>query len=336
MKLGVVLTTINDPTPLLRLYQQFALPNVGFFIIGDLKTPSFDILGFYGYYDVARQKSLGYSCSELIGWNKPERRSIGFIEALKWGADVIITIDDDGIPLASTYFSEFKQLFAGAFDGLQVDSDTGWIDAGLLLSPPTPSRGYPLQLTRPRQSFSPVVNAKVGVAQGVILGDPDVSAITRIANAPEVHWTSELLRSGVIVPAGNWTVFNSQNTAFIRELAPAMFMWPGLGRDHDIFASLVCQRIMREKNCVTHFGRPFVYQQRNVHDLVQDLHDELLDYDHMLEFAGWLDQQIFHDEWTVTEMMRSVCERAPDLKWWPDIATKAGLAWCDDIEKVLR
>lgn len=332
MKTAVVITTINDPTLLLRLYRKYASDKIAFFIIGDFKTPPIE---FVRYYSPEQQKALPWACSELIGWNCSERRSIGFLEALQWGADLIIAVDDDNVPLASTFFLEFQQLFSSSWNGLQVDSDTGWFDSGELYQPRAPSRGYPIQLLQPNFTFSPVMNARVGVAQGVCLGDPDVSAITRIAMHPEVHSVSELLRVGVTVPPGVWTVFNSQNTAVARELIPAWFMWPGLGRDFDIFASLVCQRIMREKGYVTHFGKPFVWQQRNEHDLVKDLHSELVDYDHLLEFAQWLDDVRFPSNTKISHMVRGICKWATDLKWWPSQATEAGLAWCDDVGKCL-
>ena len=87
---------------------------------------------------------------------------------------------------------------------------------------------------------------------------------------PIVHRVSELLRAGIVVnPKTTHTVFNSQNTAVIRELAPAFFMVPQWGRYDDIFASLMVQRLMRERGLVTHFGQPFVWQQRNAHDLLK-------------------------------------------------------------------
>jgi len=52
-----------------------------------------------------------YKCSELLGWNTITRRNIALLEALRWGADVIITVDDDNIPLSSTYFHDFANLF---------------------------------------------------------------------------------------------------------------------------------------------------------------------------------------------------------------------------------
>jgi hypothetical protein len=68
----------------------------------------------------------------------------------------------------------------------------------------------------------------------------------------------------------------SPNTAVIRELIPAWFMMPGVGRHDDIYASLIVQRVARERNLHVHFGPPFTYQQRNKHDLIKDLRAILL------------------------------------------------------------
>lgn len=346
--IALVVTTVNIPTAL--ALQSYAANHAGYlrdvdfatFVVGDQKSPDEEIVACLKdlkgrYYSVERQKSLSYACSELIGWSCPERRNIGFLEALKWGAEVIITTDDDNLCLDLDYINDIVRAFE-LRPRLLADSDTGWFDVGQLLVPKAPHRGFPhYRLPPTTQSFSSVVDAKVGIAASICLGDPDVSAMTRIVNAPSVHQVSELLRSGIVVdPNSTWTVFNSQNTAFIREIAPAMFQFPGLGRDTDIFASLITQRVMRDLGYVTHFGKPFVYQQRNQHDLIDDLHKELLDYDHLYEFTQWLDGGWFPSDPKPIGSMRAICRRAKeDLDWWPSQATEAGLAWCEDISKVM-
>ena len=98
----------------------------------------------------------------------------------------------------------------------------------------------------------------------MILGDPDTSAVDRISRHPTVHQVSELLRAGIVTdPRECYAPLNSQNIAFVRELAPCFLMVPVFGRYDDIYASLLAQRVMREHNFHVHFGQPFVWQQRN-------------------------------------------------------------------------
>ena len=69
-------------------------------VIGDTKTPHITLKN--GEYIPAKaQNSLGFKCVEMIPWNLIQRRNIGYLVALRNGADVIATIDDDNIPYAN-------------------------------------------------------------------------------------------------------------------------------------------------------------------------------------------------------------------------------------------
>ena len=336
MKTALITTTINVPK-VLALYRKLG-PDVGFFLAADLKTPEEVELFLLnecnaettGYISVEQQKQNPYKCSKHIGWNTVRRRNIALLEALKWGADRIVTIDDDNIPIDMySYFAHFPF----SRNGIKATAPSGWFDAGQLMIPQTPHRGFPYD-RRGLPAYEPVTDIKIGVADGLCLGDPDIDAVTRIANAPIVHGVSELARAGVVVdPKETWTVFNTQNTAFIRELAPAMFCAPGLGRFDDIFASLITQRVMREKGLHVHFGQPFVWQQRNSHNLVSDLKEETFGMENILAFAESLDCTTLPQEDVATQI-RLLYRNVP-IGLIPEETVDAALAWCDDVETVL-
>lgn len=343
MKTALITTTINVPT-VLALYRKLG-PDVAFFVAADEKTP----LEAYEFcatipnceiYSPDRQRDLGYACSELLGWNCVERRNIALLEAVKWGADVVVTIDDDNVPTNPDYFWQATGVDKKAltwtrlpFNGIKASSPTGWFDPGALLVPQTKHRGFPISIES-EPVFEPVIDAKVGVAQGLCLGDPDIDAVTRIATAPIIHSVSELGRAGIVVDPSCWTVFNTQNTAFIRELAPAMFQMPGVGRYSDIYASLITQRVMRERGLHVHFGQPFIWQQRNQHDLIRDLRQEIDGMANVGSLAGWLNGYEFEGE-SPLMLARIIHENLRDLSWWPRIASEAALAFLDDMESVL-
>lgn len=357
MRTALITTTIFVPK-VLKLYRAHD-PNVRFFVAGDKKTPG-DVRPFVNdtLGNAVYVMNGEYKCSELIGWNTIARRNIAMLEALKWGADIIVTIDDDNIPIDEMYFENFYTPFGCAFDGIQASSASGWFDVGTLLDPVAPHRGFP-HVKKSDPVFSPTVGRQVGVAAGICLGDPDISATTRIAVGPTVHRVSELLRAGVVVgPAGKrrieleeattigqmwhstnrgtWTVFNSQNTAIIRELAPAFFMVPQWGRYDDIFASLVVQRLMRDRGYVICFGQPLVWQQRNQHDLLKDLRNEQFGAERILDFTTWLDGFSFSGKEIVTGQMRIMFTNLPD--WMPERTRiqEMVLAWCEDCDEVMK
>jgi hypothetical protein len=124
------------------------------------------------------------------------------------------------------------------------------------------------------------------------------------------------------------TVFNSQATAFIRELAPCMLLptvqWQ---RYDDIFASLIAQRVMRERGLHVHFGKPFVWQQRNPHDDLRDLRAEIDGMEHILDLAQRLDRLTFGPSETSFQMARAI---------WDDTElSELGETWVTDCEKAM-
>lgn len=344
MKLALVLTTINVPD-VLKLYRAVG-PDIEIFVAGDTKTPA-EASNFCAsigatYLSPETQKSLGYACSDLLGFSTIGRRNIATLEALKDGADVLVFCDDDNIPVDPFYFGLFERVLnwrkhpdgllgSILFDGIMVD-ETEWFDVGTLLDPVSPHRGFPHDRAQ-APNFSCVTSARVGVAAGICFGDPDIDAATRISSHPVVHRCSELLRSGVVVdPRRTRTVFNSQNTAFIRELAPCFLMVPSYGRYDDIFASLVAQRVMREWGYYVHFGQPFVWQSRNPHNLLNDLAKEQWGAEHIIEFSAWLDGFLgVHD---IIGFLKVMATNLP--KFIPSGTQELWLAWLQDCESVMK
>jgi len=342
MKIALVTTTINVP----RVLPLYGAHNgsVAFFTIGDEKTPmaADETPLCYNYYNPERQNKLGYGCSELIGWNCIQRRNIGFLEAVRYGADIIVSIDDDNYPMDPFYFDNFHDLLVQPFNGLAVKPAT-WFNPGALCEPQIIQRGFPAEALPNCFSVRPVTDAPVGVAQGMIMGDADVWATARHSifaarnrNRPTVVNPTELLRSGVVLKPTHqdWTVFNTQNTAFIRQLTPAMFCPPGLGRGDDIVAALVTQRVMRETGHFVHFGRPFAFQERNEHDGQADIAAESWIMRYVGEIARELDDLSIPEE-SIVDKVRAIYGNFLQFDWFPKPAIMAALAWCDDIEKVL-
>jgi hypothetical protein len=341
------------------------------FVIGDRKTDDMAVVNFltehcpnHAYYGIDYQHKLYPKLSALIGENCIQRRSIGFLEALKWGADIVVSIDDDNVPLGDSYFDEMALLLGlrlrlrttkgpsdspypftevglekqpNAFNGLSASSPSGWFDVGRLLISDDDGwpehRGFP-HTKRAEPVFEAITNARIGVAAGICMGDPDIGAVERIANGPIVHGVSEILRSGVVTdPKKTWAVFNSQNTAVIRELVPAWFMFPHWGRYDDIMASLVVQRIMAERDLHVHFGRPFVWQQRNKHNLMQDLTMEIMGMQNIEKMAAFLESSILTG--SVPEMLRTIFTDLTSNNIMPSSGAEAALAYLDECEKVL-
>ena len=337
MKTCLVTTTINVPT-VLALYQKFN-PGTALAVF-DKKTPV-KAAKWCEEHDIRfltpeMQDELYPKFSELLGWNCVARRNIGYLQA---AADVIVTIDDDNIPLTDDYFLHFEQM-GFPFNGLQTGYGRGdWFDAASLQFPitgdPAVQRGMPQELLPPTPFFQPATDAKIGVLQGCILGDPDTSAVDRISKRPQVHLVSEIFQNGVAVAPYTFTPVNTQNTGFHKSLLPAMLLCPQFGRYDDIFASLICQRVMwPDKFHVLH-GKPFVLQQRVRTDHLRDLAAEQWGAEHAAEFARLLFSMLVEKMPTIIDRVRYIHTQMSMVKWWPQGIPKLAGAWLDEVEKVL-
>jgi len=335
MKVVLITTTIHVPH-VLRLYRKLN-EDVHFIVIGDKKTPHEEVrsfiheLGNAAYYSDSDQETLGYKCSEIIGWNKIMRRNIGILEALKHGAEIIISIDDDNIPLGSDYFKQFERTLTEQFHGVMASSKTGWFNIGEFLTPQVYHRGFPFE-QRPQEpsQLVPVTGVKIGVSAGLWLGDPDVDAVNRLADHPRVTGISDVIRNGVAVQSGCFAPFDSQNTAYVRELAPLMMLSGEIGRYDDIWASYITERVIAGTDYCVHYGCPLVYQERNPQNLLRNLKDEIFGMEHTQHFITDLRAAKLTNP-TVIGKLAQLYDQLPN---WLQI-TKLGKTWLKDLEKVV-
>jgi hypothetical protein len=109
---------------------------------------------------------------------------------------------------------------------------------------------------------------------------------------------------------------------------------PGVGRHDDIYASLIVQRVARERNLHVHFGPPFTYQERNKHDQIADLRAEIDGMENVCKMAKLLDAIILPGK-SVIEDTRGIYRCLLDCTFISRAAVKAGLIWLEDCEGVL-
>lgn len=332
MKIALCTTTINIPH-VLKLYRACDA-DVRFIIASDRKTPDFprdlmDAIVPTTYVTTDDQEE--WACSKLIPWDCIQRRNMAFLEALKWGADVIVSVDDDNIVLGDDYFRQFKDAFAKPFTG--VAASGAWFDPGSLLMPSIKQRGIPYGVDTTAR-YEPVTGAKIGVVAGIATGDADMDAVTRMASGPEAVSLTLPGQRGIVVEHATHTVFNSQVTAVARELIPAWGMLPFCGRFDDIFASMICRRVMRERDLYVRFGPPAVWQTRNPHNLTRDLRGEVDGYDNVEQLAEVLDHIPLLGK-SVIDDCRTIWSTLNHVMWMPGRTVAAMMAYIDDAERVL-
>lgn len=282
MKKYLILTSISEPSVATIKYAEIAdKKDWKLIFIGDLKTPhdSYrqleDKFKNFTYMSPERQEELYPELSDSIGWNKCQRRNIGFVYAYDNGADILATSDDDNIP----YDNWGDEIFVGqeievdcyenkmseAFDPISVTEHKSlW------------HRGFPIEYVHVKNNneYKGKVTRKVLVQADFWDGDPDIDAICRISQKPIVKFQNfEPFGSTQIAP------FNSQNTFLAREVIPYYVVFPYLGRMDDIWGSYILQYYF--PNSVI-YNKATVYQDRNVHNLVNNMMDEEIGYRHTL------------------------------------------------------
>lgn len=337
MKTALITTTVNVPK-VLALYRKLG-PDVKFFVAIDQNTPE-DAINFCRY-DIPDcqvlfiQDQQKWKCSELIGWNNDSRRNLALLEAVAWGAEVIVSIDDDMVCLGLDFFERFEIMLSEPYSGLQLGEPNEWCDAGKFTLPSAAQRGLPLGKATVN-SFSFVDDVQIGAMQGIILGTPDTDAGTTMALRPFVHSATDILRNGFVIDPLAKSVFNSQITAFRRELAPCFaqfYKWQG--RNTDIFASLIMRRVMRERGLYTYFGLPMGFHNRSERDPKKDLESEKWGVENVEKFSNLLDAIVLIGR-SPLEDTRTIYNTFSEAGFvWREEMCAAASAFLDDIESVL-
>ena len=304
METTIVITTINKPVFLDGLCENIfrnGHNDVDIIIIGDVKTPPIEdyckeVSAQYGvpieYLDIPTQeKTLPKPLLGLFDYNTPDRTMLGGMLAYMRGAQRIIAIDDDNFVTGSDFVGGHKIVNKYAIDKQTgkkgviptsikvITSDTGWVNVyeavdsvgGVQFYP----RGYPFgqrhKLTHISQTGR---QANVVANQGLVLGDPDIDAIQRLAhpiNALQVNHTYPP-QFGL---SNSWSPFNYQNTCITRDLIPCYFRPKSGSRNADIWTAYIFNRLAEHMGDTITFGEPLVTQDRNKHDLFDDLDIEL-------------------------------------------------------------
>lgn len=335
-QVALITTTIHDPI-VLRSYVDRTPDDVDLRIVvaGDVKTPKSaerlvqEIGGTY--LGVEGHNVERWHSHNAIGFNSIQRRNLALLHALATGAEYVITIDDDNEPLSATYVSDMIRGFDfHEHIDVVINTDTKWWNPG---ESAFVQRGFPLE-----QRHIPYIEGenesedipKIGVVQGLTIGDPDIDAIERIVRQPRVNEYD--VNEDVILNIGTWAPFNSQNTCYVRELAPLMQMMSGVGRYDDIWASYVARAVMDHFGWHVRYGQPLTYSDRNEHNLVTDLERELYGYRYTTEFTDALRAIDLSESTSIAQAMGFIFDDSRIRQLLPFRAVEASYAWLHDVQ----
>jgi hypothetical protein len=165
--------------------------------------------------------------------------------------------------------------FLNAYDFLPENS--GYINIYNLFSDQKIwPRGFPLRLITEKTIPSDPIEKRdtnVGVWQGLADEDPDVDAIYRLTSNEICNFNDH---PPVVLGSHSICPFNSQNTAFRKELFALLYLPTFVTfRFTDILRGLVAQPIMWQHGFQLGFTNATVIQKRNIHDFVKDFESEI-------------------------------------------------------------
>lgn len=266
----IIITSIFQPTVAVKKFA--TLSGYQLIVVGDNKSPLDWQCDGVIYLSVADQQKLNYPILKDLPYNHYCRKMLGYLFAIEHGAEIIIDTDDDNIPYDNWQFPEFE----GNFEC--IERDKGYIN---IYSEFTDQkiwpRGLPLSLINTVNSYCKTnKKAKIGVWQGLADGDPDVDAIYRLTDNTPCNFNK---RRPIILDKGTISPFNSQNTAFAKELFPLLYLPSFVSfRFTDILRGIVAQPIMWKANYLLGFTEATVVQERNIHNYMTDFEQEISMY----------------------------------------------------------
>ncbi len=91
---------------------------------------------------------------------------------------------------------------------------------------------------------------------------------------------------------------------------------------------------MREHDYHVHFGKPYVWQERNVQNLTKNLKDEVLGVEFTSRLIGDIND-IDVGSGHIVDQLRRLYAGLANKDYLPPVVQELGQAWCDDISYIL-
>ena len=298
MKVSLITTSLRIPTGLeayARNARDHGHTDVEFIVVGDRKSDlgisSFCRQISQNYFPAeylsidAQQEYLSNHRSKIwkhLSFDSRQRRIVGMLRAWENGADLVIHID------SQDRLSEVDFIGSHSHVGRNIKmnvakSSSGYFNAASLLSEAQGQsfflRGYPSQQreTGMRPEISEQSIAIAGNS-GFCLGWADLDAITCLDGEIRISGVAPGWPEQLCLAPGTWSPFPAHNLSLKREVVPAYFLSPYVGRYDDIWASYIVSRIAAHLGEGISFGQPAVVRGSSPGNLARQLEQELVGY----------------------------------------------------------
>jgi hypothetical protein len=326
MKQTIVITTVFPPSEAIKQFGKRS--DCDLIVVGDRKTPLDWAHPHVTYLSFAAQAALPFAIAESVPADHYSRKMLGYLEAMRCGADIIVDTDDDNIPKDRWSFPSFDDSYE------TVDGIEGFVNVYQLFSSKKIwPRGLPLRLIKTDFALHGAITrqrSRIGVWQGLADEDPDVDAIYRLTDDSPTYFKE---RAPVALAPRVLSPFNSQNTQFRRECFPLLYLPAFVTfRFTDILRGLVAQPIMWAAGYQLGFIDATVTQKRNPHNYMRDFGSEIPMYMHCEDVIELVEGAIGSGR-TISQNLHCAYEAllSRGIVTSPEMVTLS--AWLRDIER---
>jgi hypothetical protein len=326
-----VITTIQLPTEsLLRCSERSTELGGVLIAIGDTRTPEAFAVPGVRYLSLAEQLLSPWHIARAGPTGHYSRKNVGYLEAIRSGANCIFETDDDNFPLPA-WCARTETVSARRVN------DRGWINVFRLFTDRRIwPRGFPLDriagsLAGKTELDPAALPVRAPIQQGLANGSPDVDAIWRLVLDEPIEF-----RDGpsVLLPAGSWCPFNSQSTWWYPLAFPLLYLPSHCSfRMTDIWRSFVAQRCLWALGMGVVFHGAEMRQERNLHNLLRDFEQEMPGYISNGEIAATLESlPLPAGEHSVAANLRACYEALAGRGFLPRDELALVNDWLRDIE----
>lgn len=271
-----VLTTIQQPTACAKkLGDVLNATGAPLIVIGDKKGPTKFEQNGAEFVPLALQQELPFKLATTLPTGHYARKNLGYLLAIRKGAECIYETDDDNAPNAHWKPRAVTTRAQAAAPRVWMNVYRAFTKENIW------PRGLPLnEVNNPTANAhdpaTPETEFYCPIQQGLADVAPDVDAVWRLILDRPFHFKRG---ASVWLPPGTWCPFNSQTTWWWPEVYPLLYLPSHCSfRMTDIWRSFVAQRCLWELGYGMVFHAAEADQDRNAHNLMRDFTDEIPGY----------------------------------------------------------
>jgi hypothetical protein len=234
-----VVTTIFPPSE--AVLKVAALKDWAVVVVGDVNSAPFNVTAAnVVVLDATAQMQLGppfVDMAALLPWRHFGRKNVGYMFAIKHGAQIIWDFDDDnilkagivpGLPSGHMYKVQAPNpACRGSFNPYPYMGGPTYRASKL---PPSWPRGFPLDLIRSPcvPSLNPGNASEVAVVQSLADWDPDIDAVHRLTRPLPISFKHNadtlILSTGVMAPWNAQVIECDRCNGPLNMLSPALVL----------------------------------------------------------------------------------------------------------------